>query len=279
MKDTLVKLGTFFILSLSVSLTSGDAIADQRCSEISNRCFEWPIAPHGTKFEKISTNGVWSKPEGNGPFPALIIAESCGGSKPSVDKFWPEYFKSLGFATYTPRVLAQFNQKYCPNLNFVASNENRLKMARIIFSALDEMLDKEYVDKNSIGIIGFSLGGLVIRDVGEIKDIESPEGNKFKYAVNVYGYCTLLERQGDNIPTLMLLAENDNVGGKMKYCDEAKAKNFENMTWHTIAGAWHAFDDPSADGKTDPGKNKMKYSKSATEEAKIVIKDFVMKNK
>jgi dienelactone hydrolase len=279
MKSLLIKLGYLLILSLGIALTSGNAIAGERCSKVSGRCFEWPLVPHGTTLEKISTSGVWSKPEGDGPFPALIIAESCGGQKPTVTKMWPKYLNSLGIATYTPKVLEKFGKKYCPNMKFIASNPNRIKMLRILYSALDEMRKKDYVDKNSIGIIGFSLGGINIRDAGEIKDLKSPEGNKFKYAVNVYGYCTLLERQGDNIPTLMLLAENDNAGGKMKYCDKAKAENFENMTWHTIAGAWHAFDDPAADGKTDPGKNKMKYSKSATEEAKTVIKDFVMKNK
>jgi len=62
MKAFLVKLGYLLILSLDISLTSCNAIAGERCSTISNRCFEWPLAPHGTKFEKISTNGVWSKP-------------------------------------------------------------------------------------------------------------------------------------------------------------------------------------------------------------------------
>ncbi|MEK9776199.1 MAG: dienelactone hydrolase family protein, partial [Quisquiliibacterium sp.] len=223
---------------------------------------------------------VWSKPEGDGPFPAIIIGESCGGSKPAVDEMWPAYFNSLGYATYTPRILDQFGHRHCPSLSFVASNKNRLTMLRILYSALDEILEKKYIDKTSVGIIGFSLGGILIRDAGEIKGLKSSKGNKFKYAINVYGNCTLLERAGDNIPTLMLLAEKDTTKGKRTLCLEAEKKNFQNVVWHEIQGAYHAFDDESQKtGKTDVAGNKMEYSAEATSEAKKVIHDFLKKFK
>jgi len=280
MQNFIGRLGIITLIAIGVTFTTVSASAGERCSPLSGRCFEWPLVPNGTTLEKISTSGVWSKPEGNGPFPAIIIAESCGGSKPAVDEMWPAFFNSLGYVTYTPRILDEFGERYCPNLRFVASNINRTKMLRIIYSALDELHEKEYVNKNSIGIIGFSLGGILIRDAGEIKDLKSSGGNNFKYAINVYGYCTLLERQGDNIPTLMLLAENDTAKGKHKMCEKAQDQGFENMSWHIIKDAYHAFDDDTqTSGKTDVGGNTMKYSKDATNEAKDVIRNFLEKVK
>ena len=280
MQNLIGRLGIITLIAIGVTFTTGSVSAGERCSPLSGRCFEWPLVPNGTALEIISTSGVWSKPEGNGPFPAIIIAESCGGSKPAVDEMWPAFFNSLGYATYTPRILDEFGERYCPNLKFVASNSNRTKMLRIIYSAFDEMHGKEYVNNNSIGIIGFSLGGILIRDAGEIKDLKSPGGNKFKYAINVYGNCTLLERQGDNIPTLMLLAERDTAKGKHKMCEKVQDQGFENMLWHIIKDAYHAFDDDTqTNGKTDVAGNTMEYSKDATNEAKDVIRNFLVKVK
>ena len=166
MQNLIGRLGIITLIAIGVTFTTGSVSAGERCSPLSGRCFEWPLVPNGTALEIISTSGVWSKPEGNGPFPAIIIAESCGGSKPAVDEMWPAFFNSLGYATYTPRILDKFGERYCPNLRFVASNSNRTKMLRILYSALDEMHGKEYVNNNSIGIIGFSLGGILIRDAG-----------------------------------------------------------------------------------------------------------------
>ena len=280
MQNLIGRLGIITLIAIGVTFTTGSVSAGERCSPLSGTCFEWPLVPNGTALEIISTSGVWSKPEGNGPFPAIIIAESCGGSKPAVDEMWPAFFNSLGYATYTPRILDKFGERYCPNLRFVASNSNRTKMLRILYSALDEMHGKEYVNNNSIGIIGFSLGGILIRDAGEVKDLKSPGGNKFKYAINVYGNCTLLERQGDNIPTLMLLAERDTAKGKHKMCEKVQDQGFENMSWHIIKDAYHAFDDDTqTSGKTDVGGNTMEYSKDATNEAKDVIRNFLVKLK
>ena len=280
MQNLIGRLGIITLIAIGVTFTTGSVSAGERCSPLSGRCFEWPLVPNGTALEIISTSGVWSKPEGNGPFPAIIIAESCGGSKPAVDEMWPAFFNSLGYATYTPRILDEFGERYCPNLRFVASNSNRTKMLRILYSALDEMHGKEYVNNNSIGIIGFSLGGILIRDAGEVKDLKSPGGNKFKYAINVYGNCTLLERQGDNITTLMLLAERDTAKEKHKMCEKVQDQGFENMSWHIIKDAYHAFDDDTqTSGKTDVGGNTMEYSKDATNEAKDVIRNFLVKVK
>jgi len=251
------------------------ANAGERCSKISGRCFEWPLLPHGSKLQETKSKGVWTKPDGEGPFPAIIIAESCGGSKAAVDKMWPEYFNGWGYATYTPRILERFGETYCPSLKFVANNKNRIKMLSIIYTALDEILEKPYVKKDKVGVIGFSLGGILIRDFGEIKNLTSPAGNKFGYAIPVYPNCTLWEWEGDQIPTLLITAEKDNVKGKHKACLKVKSQNFANLTYHEIKGAYHAFDDKTAKGTKDVADNIMKYDESALNESKAVIAKFL----
>ena len=260
---------------MSATLIHSAAKAEQRCSKYTGRCFEWPIIKDGTTLKKISTRGVWSKPDGAGPFPAVVIAETCGGSQPPVDKLWPAYFKSLEYVTYTPRILEEFGEDHCPSLRFVVNNDNRAKMLQVLYSALDDVAKKPYVQKNNIGIIGFSLGAILIRDAGEVKDLKSAGGLQFKYTIPVYGSCTLLERRGDNVPTLIIQAEKEKPK-KRKLCLRVRNRDFPNVIYHEIAGAYHAFDDPKfSEIKIDVAGNKMKYNEEAVTKAKNLIENFI----
>jgi len=270
-----MKVGIFIFLFFSFALLQPTKPSSAKEVCIKKYCFEWPILKDGTVLKKVSHEGVWSKPDGDGPFPALVIAESCGGSNDAVNKDWPVFFNSLGYATYTPRTLKRMGHKYCPNLKFVLSNKNRIEMLNSLYSALDEISSKPYVQKNNIGIIGFSLGGINIRDMGEIKDLKSAEGRKFKFAIPVYGNCTLLEMRGDRIPTLIIQAEKEKPR-KVKLCHKARDQKFSNVTYHEIKKAYHAFDDKRFTKiSTDVAGNKMLYSQEATEEAKRLIKKFL----
>jgi len=270
-----MKVGIFIFLFFAFALLQPAKPSSAKEVCIKKYCFEWPILKDGTVLKKVSHEGVWSKPAGDGPFPALVVAESCGGSNDAVNKDWPAFFNSLGYATYTPRTLKRMGHKYCPNLKFVLSNKNRIEMLNTLYSALDGISSKPYVQKNNIGIIGFSLGGINIRDMGEIKDLKSAEGRKFKFAIPVYGNCTLLEMRGDRIPTLIIQAEKEKPR-KVKLCHKARDQKFSNVTYHEIKKAYHAFDDKRFTKiSTDVAGNKMLYSQEATEEAQRLIKKFL----
>ena len=259
---------------------SGLSIDGEKCSPISKTCFEWPLIPDGTKLERMSTNGVWSKPEGDGPFPAVLIAESCGGSKDTVNKFWPEYYNSLGYATYTPRLLEPMGQKRCPNFKWVIKNENRAEMVKRLYSALDDLADKPYVDKNKISIAGYSLGAILIRDFLEIKDMNSPEGNQFNKAIMVYGNCTLMDRRGPDMPTIMIQSGKElNANGKgykRKFCDKVKNAGFSNFTYHELENAYHAWDVKKFKNIfRDIAGTEMLYSEEETKKSQEIIKAFL----
>ena len=148
-------------------------------------------------------------------------------------------------------------------------------MLRVLYTALDRLASKPYVKKDSIGIIGFSLGGISIRDLGEIKDLKSAEGRKFNFAIPVYGSCTLQAMRGDKIPTLIIQAEKEKPR-KVKLCRKVRDQKFNNVTYHEIKNAYHGFDDKKlTEIFTDVAGNKMIYSKNATQESKRIIKAFL----
>ena len=257
------------------------AKAEQRCSKISGTCFEWPLVPDGSKLQRKATTGVWSKPDGDGPFPAIILAESCGGSTEAVNKDWPKFFNALGYATYTPRLLEPMGHKYCPGVKFVVANENRAEMIKTLFSALDEMGEKSYVNKSQIGIIGYSLGSILIRDLLEVKDLVSSTGLTFNKSIMLYGTCTLIDRRGPQTPTLIIQAEMELKSHKVKsdVCNKVKDAKLPNLNYVVLEGAYHAFDDSSKTTiKKDVAGTEMLYNKEATDKAKDLIKSFLSSN-
>tara|TARA_B100001123_G_scaffold339446_1_gene384484 strand:+ start:166 stop:438 length:273 start_codon:yes stop_codon:yes gene_type:complete len=78
--------------------------------------------------------------------------------------------------------------------------------------------------KDIIGIIGFSLRGTLIRDIGEVTNLRSASGLQFKYTIPVYGSCTFLERRGDATPMLIIQAEKEKTQ-KRKLCLKVKNAN------------------------------------------------------
>lgn len=45
--------------------------------------------------------GFLAKPEGSGPFPAVVLLHTCGGVQPHVLVDWPAYLVSIGYVALT----------------------------------------------------------------------------------------------------------------------------------------------------------------------------------
>jgi dienelactone hydrolase len=49
----------------------------------------------------VRISGLLAKPEGKGPFPAVVLLHTCGGVKPHVSVDWPNYLTGLGHVVLT----------------------------------------------------------------------------------------------------------------------------------------------------------------------------------
>ena len=45
--------------------------------------------------------GLIAKPEGKGPFPAVVLLHTCGGLRPHVYTDWTNYLTALGYVTFS----------------------------------------------------------------------------------------------------------------------------------------------------------------------------------
>lgn len=221
----------------------------------------------------IMIKGVLSKPDGHGPFPAVILLPNCGGpNKFEFAKFWPAYLNKLGYVTlnvdhFTPRKGTKCSKRFTVTPKTIAQDA---------YGALTYLDGLSYVDTNRIAVFGSSLGALAINWFGSLGKSTST-GLTFKASVSLYpSHCKRVSASPAIIPSIII------VGDKEKGVASCKALSQESgLTVHVFPETYHGFDQPSATRlknaklREDHVGNKRLYSKSATEKAKILVKEYL----
>lgn len=186
---------------------------------------------------------------GASPMPAMVIAHGSGGILPGREDAWAARLNGLGIATFvvdsfTPRGLAS-----------TARDQSRLStMANLAdaLSALRLLATHPRIDRQRIGIMGFSRGGQVAlySALEPLRRGVVPGDLRFAAHVALYPSCSIpyRAREVSVAPVLMLL------GGADDYTPAAACRDY--AAWFTgkgapvrvveYAGAHHDFDIPEA---------------------------------
>lgn len=225
-----------------------------------------PVAPS-------VVNGFLTKPDGPGPFPAIVHLHGCGGLPNAVktgaaDHFWSARLASWGYAVL---VVDSFTTRHIDN---TCSGEYAARVADAI-GARAWLARQPFVDVNRIAVIGFSAGGNATLSLAEAHDFELFEGeaaHHFKAAVAYYPGC----HAGDamKIPTLILIGELDDWTPATG-CRRMAARQVANspLTLIVYPGAYHSFDAPT------PGRSYfghwLEYNAAAAEAASEEVRKFL----
>jgi dienelactone hydrolase len=198
-----------------------------------------PIIPAASSV----INGFLTKPDGPGPFPAVVHLHGCGGLadnvKRGVNSFWSERLASWGYAVL---VVDSFTAR---GINNTCSGEPAPRVADA-YGALVWLARQPFVDANRIAVIGFSAGGIATLSIAEARDFELFENegeHDFKAAIAFYPACT-----SDNpmkMPTLILTGELDDWT-PARACRATAARRTGGSPVQLIVypGAYHSFDVP-----------------------------------
>jgi dienelactone hydrolase len=241
----------------------------------------FPTKSLGTPYANpTKVFGSLSTPEGEGPFPAVVLLHTCGGLTAPITSHWPRFLTGIGYAvlvvnSYGPRGVSSCHQL----------RGHRVLQAEDAVGALDYLVGLPSIDPDRIGVMGFSAGAIAINSFLVNKTIvsrtkESTEGYYFRAAIALYGFCGLIRAYDVNRIALMeIVGEKDVIHAPS--CIDAQ-RIHTGIEVHVLPGAYHAFDNPGASGKYD-GKNGsdgsyMKYSSTATSKAKQLTKEFLAEN-
>nr|WP_210301171.1 dienelactone hydrolase family protein [Rhizobium sp. BK619] len=146
--------------------------------------------------------GYLSRPQGDGPFPAVVVMHGCDGMRPSVKDLWPKRLVSWGYVvlvvdSFTTRNIQDTCRSALPDPVFDA------------YGALNFLSKSSFVDTRRVALMGFAAGGTATLEATKIEGNEQLMDHKFRAAVAYYPICAA--SQGDaTVPTLILSGDRDN---------------------------------------------------------------------
>jgi dienelactone hydrolase len=216
-----------------------------------------------------SVSGLLARPEGAGPFPAVVILHSCAGFTTHVTTDWPRYLKGLGYIVLSVDTFGSRGYDHCPNPLW----RDFYTWTTDAYGALDFLAAQPYVDGSRVAVMGFSLGANVINGAIVPWRVRRSGGPDFKAAIAFYGRCDGIGSYPEgSIPLMEIAAEND---PQHREACEVTARTTPGIVLHVIPGAYHAFDAAESSGKRGAIGEMMQYSASATETSRGLVKDFL----
>ncbi|OUC13129.1 MAG: hypothetical protein B0A82_18865 [Alkalinema sp. CACIAM 70d] len=223
----------------SLALTGLLALA--ACKTTSTQNVIYPSVHPGGRPAAEQVHARIYKPEGAGPFPAILVLHGCDGIKQHYEG-WAEVAASWGYVavlvdSFTGRGFGQI----CTNTADVQPDERVLD----IVGTTAYLKTLPYVKADAIGLFGFSHGGWTIMKGVQANARLTNSG--VKAAVAYYPWCDP-ERDGNvDLPLLILMGAADNWTPPER-CrnlkDQRRLRKPELVDMVFYDGAYHAFDIP-----------------------------------
>jgi dienelactone hydrolase len=226
----------------------------------------------------VQLQGALRRPEGAGPFGAVVLLHSCNGNYLRIDERWSKTIVSWGYVTLsvdsfgTRNIRNTCNQPWPTDMGFDA------------YRGLKFLTERLYVDPKRVAVLGFSRGARMALWSVERNSIEHLFGERFRAAIAFYPDCNAFSGHM-TVPTLILIGERDDWTSAQDCRDMVAGRSSLGITRDGMAArgvklivypdAYHAFDAPGL----QPGKRLfghwLEYNRQATDEATQELHRFL----
>jgi dienelactone hydrolase len=238
---------------------------------------EWVTFKGHTKTgDELTLKGILEKPQGQGPFPAVVMLHGCGGIEGGRkrEETWAQRLAKWGYVSL--RV-----DSFGPRGESDMCSDDRIFLippnlrAQDAHDAKSFLAGLPFVKRDQIGVMGFSHGGwttlYAIDKTLHIKD----RGDPFRLAIAFYPYCSILLRDLD-APLLILIGELDDwTPAQMCFLRMPSGKTDHETTLKIYPQAYHAFDFEGID--TSKEGHRLLYNPEAANDAVEQVKSFLAK--
>ncbi|WP_315762018.1 dienelactone hydrolase family protein [Bradyrhizobium sp. SZCCHNS2005] len=220
--------------------------------------------------------GYLSKPDGSGPFPAVVYLHGCDGLSESERKGIAELMTSWGYVSlavnsFATRGIKDACTQVMPALILARQSD--------ALGALSYLSNLPFVDPQRIAITGASHGGIVALELASTHSVDLfaiPDGQKFKAAVAYYPLCSVAT-QTLSIPTLILIGELDDWTPS-KNCEQwmaSRAGKGAPVKLVIYPGAYHAFAAPALREGMRYFGHWIKYDADAAQRSVLEMHNFL----
>jgi dienelactone hydrolase len=195
---------------------------------------------------RVMIAGTLGLPEGDGPWPAMVIAHGSGGiGQREAD--WSRVLEDAGVATL---VVDSFGPR---GVRETATDQDRLGVWNNVvdaLAALNFLASDPHIDRNRIGVIGFSRGASVALKTAlePLRAVIADGDARFAVHVALYPPCNVryVASRVTGAPIALLLAEKDDYTPIQTcdgFADWFRAQGAP-VSVHIYPGAYHGFDGP-----------------------------------
>jgi len=238
------------------------------CASYQSVCFQSAPAAE----DSLKLKGNLYKPEGDGPFSAVVVLHGCAG----IDyhfRSWAEQLKKWG---YVALIVDSFGPRGVGRVCGHSFRVSAYERAADAYGAAIHLKQLPYVDSEKIGLMGFSHGGWT-----GIKAVQknfpytiNMETIPFKAAVLFYPSCYYENDQYIAIPTLILIGSKDDWTPADRCVELSRVvSNPEILELVVYDGAYHDFDRNKQGCRSYLG-HVLKYDVKATRDAKKRTRAF-----
>lgn len=189
--------------------------------------------------------GIW-KPEGDGPFPAVILVHTCGGLKRQLVHWRSEAVKR-GYVAF---IIDSFSARGTPMCRPVPPISLH-RGVRDVLQAAEHLRGFPFVDKSRIATIGMSWGAMVglAASSKAVVDSLGERVARIDATVNLYPMCSFvdgIQLPADDIavPTLILAGDKDTetpAAPCVRRLPEMRDRGAP-VEWHVFPDATHCWD-------------------------------------
>jgi len=235
----------------------------------------------------VVLKGKLTKPQGGGPFPAIVMLHGCRG----IDKTqnaWAERFASWGYVALQVDSFAPRGAENVCATPFLVPFPSRVQDA---YDGKSYLAGLPFVDRNRIAIAGWSHGGaLTIASVSPrnylawanlnmaYSALAQKPGAPFRAAVAFYPWICVAQLNDSEAPLLILTGEPDIVTpAAFLKTNMPTGKTAHEVILKVYPGAYHTFDAEGVDTTSATGV-RYKYDPEATADAIVRVKEFLAKH-
>jgi dienelactone hydrolase len=229
-------------------------------------------------------DGYLARPEGNGPFPAVVHLHGCGGLGPpfKANPAGNEWVKDLVAWGYVVLVVDSFTSRgvreACTPSSYFAFKGGIVTRELDAFGALRYLARLPFVDRNRVAMLGFSMGGWTVLAAGsqDADLVDNPDRLAFKAAVAFYPVCSLV-RGIMIMPTLILTGASDDWTPS-KDCEVMMARRAgagAPVDLTIYPGAYHGFDATILQPGLVVFGHRLEYNAEAATKARAATREFL----
>jgi dienelactone hydrolase len=231
-----------------------------------------PQVVPGSRMPDKPIPATYWVPDGQGPFPAMILLHGCAGPLIS-DLDWVRRLNGWGYAVIEPSsfVPRGVYGGICEPSRLPRVNQ-RDRAGDVISTAL-WLRTRPEIDGARIGVIGFSHGGSTASRVTQ-REYEQEYPHLLRASIDYYGGCSNPATKG-TVPLLVLTGEDDTwVPARICRTFGNSLRPDQVSELHVYPGAVHDFDGRVANSNSSHG-HPIGYNFTAAEDSFARVKAFL----